>query len=186
RDKHVAWIKSAVQNLTGILDDFLSLSKLEEGKITVKMEAFDWSDFLKGIIEELQGILKNGQFIKASGHEVVQMIHTDRRLLKNVLFNLLSNAIKYSPAQAPIYCQSEIRGEELWIRIEDKGMGIPKADQEHLFTRFFRATNVTNIQGTGLGLNIVKKYIELLMGEISFESEEGVGTSFEISIPINH
>jgi len=103
------------------------------------------------------------------------------------VFNLCSNAIKYSPEGKPIYVQllEDPENDCLLLRVRDEGMGIPAEDQQHLFTRFFRARNATHIQGTGLGLNIVRRYVHLLGGEITFESEEGKGTEFCVSLPLD-
>ena len=94
-----------------------------------------------------------------------------------------SNAIKYSPQNKSIYLSNIVADQNIIISIKDEGIGIPLIDQEHLFTRFFRANNVTNIQGTGLGLNIVKQYVEMLGGEISFVSKHEVGSTFIVKIP---
>jgi signal transduction histidine kinase len=112
-------------------------------------------------------------------------ILVDKKLLKNVLYNLLSNAIKYSPDGKPIDCLVATHDGELQISIRDYGIGIPEEEQQHLFTRFFRAHNVENIQGTGLGLNIVKRYLELMQGNITFESKLGEGTVFNVQIPVH-
>ncbi|MFT5385343.1 MAG: two-component system sensor kinase FixL [Saprospiraceae bacterium] len=184
RDKHIERIKSAVKNLTGILNDFLSLSKLEEGKIQNKPEIFDLNGFCREVIEELEGLLKKGQEIHFHKPKEDRQVLLDKRLLKNIVFNLMSNAIKYSPEDKPIYCMSAIDNNQLEIKIKDEGMGIPEEEQVHLFSRFFRAHNVSNIQGTGLGLNIVKSYVKLLNGSITFESTEGVGTTFSVYLPL--
>jgi signal transduction histidine kinase len=102
-----------------------------------------------------------------------------------VLINLISNAIKFSPDNARIKISCKVDNENTTIKITDQGMGIPMADQVHLFERFFRATNVTNIQGTGLGLHIVGRYIEILNGNISYESELEKGSTFKIVLPSN-
>jgi PAS domain S-box-containing protein len=183
-DKHIDRIKSSVSNLTNILNDFLSLSKLEEGKIVNQPEQFHLYPFCNSVIEELEGILKPEQTIQLNGLEQSTEVYLDKKLLKNVLFNLLSNGLKYSPEGSTITVKIDNRPEELEIKVVDQGIGIPKADQEHLFSRFFRATNASNIQGTGLGLNIVKKYVELMGGSITFESVENVGTTFTVLLPI--
>ena len=108
----------------------------------------------------------------------------DKKMLKNILFNLLSNAIKYSEDNQPITCRIEVLGNTLNIAIIDQGIGIPEEEQQHLFTRFFRAHNVENIQGTGLGLNIVKRYVDLMNGLIRFESRLGEGSSFFVTLPL--
>lgn len=183
--KHINRIKNSVSTLTSILNDFLSLSRLEEGKVEAQPEWFNLGDFCLGIIDEMRGQLKRGQKIIHEEHETAQEILLDKKFLKIVFFNLISNAIKYSPEEKAIYCITRLDGGFLSIIIRDEGLGIPKEDQPHLFTRFFRAHNVENIQGTGLGLNIVKRYIELLNGKIRFESNLGRGTSFFVDIPLN-
>ncbi len=185
RIKHINRIKSAVNNLTGILNDFLSLSKLEEGKTVNTPVDFDMNVLCEEVIDEMKGLLKPGQHILHTHQIPKSRIRQDRRLLKNVLFNLLSNAIKYSDEKQAIYCSIEVAEGELVMRVRDEGIGIPEKDQVHLFSRFFRAANVTNIQGTGLGLNIVKNHVELMKGRISFESEEGKGSTFTIVFPYN-
>ncbi len=185
RERHTNRIKSSVANLTGILNDFLSLSRLEEGKILEQPAPFDLVDFCGDVLDQMQGLLKKEQHIR---HEMLvepPVITLDKRLLKNILFNLLSNAIKYSGPGTIIDCRLERKGETLLVVISDQGIGIPEEEQQHLFTRFFRARNVENIQGTGLGLNIVKRYVELMGGSITFESKVGVGTTFSVFIPLN-
>lgn len=184
RDKHINRIKSSVNNLTGILNDFLSLSKLEEGKVSYEPSLISWNSFCIEVIDEMQGLLKKGQALEHTEGVTVGKIYLDARLLKNILYNLLSNAIKYSPEESTIYCRSTRENGYLVLEVEDQGIGIPEADQQHLFTRFFRAANAINIQGTGLGLNIVNQYVKLMNGEVSFKSIEGEGTTFKIKIPI--
>lgn len=184
RLKHTTRIKSSVSNLTGILNDFLSLSKLEEGIISVEKTEFDLNAFCESVLEELQGALKPNQKILHNTMEEKYTVKLDKKLLRNILFNLFSNASKYSADGKSIHCTTIVEDNHLKITVRDEGIGIPKEDQIHLFSRFFRAHNVENIQGTGLGLNIVKRYVDLLNGTISFESEEGKGTTFFIEIPI--
>ncbi len=186
REKHISRIKSAVANLTGILNDFLSLSRLEEGFIEAQPTAFELNAFCGEVIDELQGLLKPGQDIHINPLPADTVVVLDKKFLKNILFNLLSNAIKYSPAGKPIHCQLRREDQQLFITIDDQGIGIPEEEQQHLFTRFFRARNVENIQGTGLGLNIVKRYVELMRGAITFESALGKGTTFTVRIPLKN
>ncbi len=182
--KHINRIKNSVTTLTSILNDFLSLSRLEEGKVEAQPERFQLSDFCLAVVDEMRGQLKRGQQLIHEEKNVGQEIFLDKKFLKIIFFNLISNAIKYSPEGKPIRCTTSLRDQTLSIVIQDEGMGIPREDQPHLFTRFFRAHNVENIQGTGLGLNIVKRYIELLNGRIRFESAQGFGTSFFVDIPL--
>ena len=184
REKHVNRIKSAVRNLTGILNDFLSLSKLEEGKVDNKPEPFLIQELCEDVIDEMQGLLKPGQYFFLSTPPEPVEVTLDRRLIRNILFNLFSNAMKYSSDGKPINCICRVEDGLLLLEVRDEGIGIPEADQAHLFTRFFRAANSTNIQGTGLGLNIVKRYVELMDGSVTFASELGVGTTFTVRLPL--
>lgn len=183
RDKHIQRIRSAVSNLTDILNEFLSLGKIEEGKIQVHFSDFNLKDQLGLIINEIRPILKSGQhiFFEHTGETIVNLDHS---LLRNIIFNLVSNAIKFSPEGANIIVNSEITPEFLHISVADQGMGIPDEDKKHLFERFFRGKNVVNIQGTGLGLHIVSKYVELMNGLIQVESELEKGTTFNIKFKL--
>lgn len=183
REKHINKIKSAVSNLTGILDDILSLSKLEEGLVKPKIEAMDFRELCASITDELSGLIKPGQVIKYTTKIDSDTVYSDPKLIKNILFNLLSNAIKYSGKNSTIDIIFDRTNSESLISIRDHGIGIPEDDQKHLFGRFFRAKNVENIQGTGLGLNIVKSYITLLGGTITYISEVGKGTTFTVNLP---
>lgn len=181
-EKHIGRIKSSIGNLISILNDFLSLEKLEQGKVELKTSPCYIEDFIKEFIEEIQPTLKRQQKIEykhSGGHKEMLL---DQNMLRNVMHNLVSNAIKYSPEGAAIEVETTDEEQFVTIKVTDHGMGIPEEDQAHLFERFFRAKNATNIQGTGLGLNIVKRYIELMGGTISFTTKESVGTTFTIKL----
>lgn len=184
QDKHIQRIKSSVNHLTAILNDFLSLGKLEEGKLDVVNEKVLIHDFMKDVHEELRPTLKEGQRLTLSVPDKVIYLQTDVRILRNILFNLLSNASKYSDADKTIEVRCEATDDTLLISVIDQGIGIPKEDIKHLFDRFFRATNAANIQGTGLGLHIVKRYVQLLQGTLTFKSTQNVGSTFTIELPI--
>lgn len=180
--KHVSKIKTSINNLTDILNDFLSVSKLEEGRVENIPEEISLKPFITDIVSEMQAMATNmHQLIhNHSGHEIAFL---DKRLLKNVLFNLVSNAIKFSPEGGAIEIETQVLNSTVKISVKDSGIGISKEDQKHLFERFFRGHNATHIQGTGLGLNIVARYAELMNGALSFESVENEGTTFTIIIP---
>lgn len=182
QEKHISRIKSAVQNLTNILNDFLSLSKLEEGKFMNNPSSFDFKDLSEEVIEGFQGILKNNQKIKYQHLGRNTQVFLDKQFCKNILINLLSNASKYSEEGKDIELTTKLN-DTLSIQVRDYGIGIPESDKKHMFERFFRAKNAINIQGTGLGLNILHRYLELMNGTIRFESEVGQGTSFYIQLP---
>lgn len=183
RVKHIERIKSSVRNLTSILDDFLSLEKLEQGKVETHNTTFELKDALEDAIDELEGQLKRkGQTIQFN-YRGVRDVCQDRKILRNVLLNLLSNASKYSKEETFIELEAIVTEEEAQIRVRDHGIGIPVDAQQHLFEKFYRAPNAVNIQGTGLGLNIVRRYVELLQGTIDFTSLEGMGTTFILTFP---
>ncbi|MGZ3883586.1 MAG: PAS domain-containing sensor histidine kinase [Bacteroidia bacterium] len=181
-EKHVLRIKSAVTNMTLILNDFLSAEKLEEGKILLRSEDAEIEILTKEVLNEVTGILKPGQKLDYQ-HEGESNARFDKQILRNILLNLVSNAIKFSPENKTITIRTAVNGAEIKIMVADQGIGIPKEEQEHLFERFFRSKNATNIQGTGLGLNIVSKYLEVMNGKIEFTSELNKGTTFYITIP---
>jgi len=181
RDKHIHRIKSSVNNLTNLLNEFLSIGKIEDGKITANNHSFNIKEQITALCSEMEGIAKNNQQIKYI-HTGDEMIYSDPALLRNIITNLLSNAIKFSPEDSLIEVTSNVVKEKIGLTVKDNGMGISREDQEHLFERFFRGANVTNIQGTGLGLHIVGKYIEIMNGEIEFESELEKGTKFILTL----
>lgn len=183
RTRHIEKIKSSVSHLTNILNDFLSITKLEEGKITVKFDVFDLKLFLGNFIEEITPLFVNQKKLETSIELTDSNVCNDSNIIKNILFNLLSNAIKYTKDDGRIRLIVRDNAENLYFSIEDDGIGIPEHEQKHLFDRFFRAGNATNIEGTGLGLYIVKKYVENLNGSITFTSGEAQGTSFHVTLP---
>lgn len=183
RLKHVNRIKSSVNNLTGILNDFLSLSRLEEGHVLNDPIEFSIQELSDEVIDEMNGILREGQVIYRTHERGGQKVFLDKNLVRNIMINLLSNAIKYSNEGQEIFVATKVENKVLVLTIKDSGIGIPEEDQTHLFSRFFRAHNAANIPGTGLGLNIVKKYLDLLRGRIEFTSKQSQGTTFIVQIP---
>lgn len=181
---HLERIRRSIQTLTELMNDFLSIGSLEEGQIKAVYSPVEIHTFMRETVAELNSIKKPGQQIEltVSGEETT--ILTDHQMLTNILRNLVSNAVKYSPADARIQLNVSVKDARLTILVEDEGMGIPARDQPEIFKRFYRAENATNIQGTGLGLNIVRKYLQLLKGTITFESKENEGTTFTVNIPV--
>ena len=182
RLKHVYRIQENVRNLTDILEDFLSLGKLEEGLIESKRESFSLPEFIKGISDDLKEASHPTQKLVLKHTGNLNVI-SDKHLLKNILINLLTNAIKFSAEQGSISIETDADEKNITIKVSDNGIGISLEDQQHLFDRFFRGRNAQNIKGTGLGLHIVSKYVELLQGKISFESKLNMGTTFAIHFP---
>lgn len=182
RNRHIHKIKNSVKHLNDILEDFLSLGKLDEGKVESHSCVFDLKEFIEETAEEVKGLLKPGQQVQHV-HEGPLQVESDNKLLKNILFNLISNAIKFSDEGTVIGLSSDVTGDGFSIGVRDQGIGISEADQEHLFSSFFRAANATNIQGTGLGLHLVKRYTDLMQGTINLQSELNKGTLVTIFIP---
>jgi signal transduction histidine kinase len=182
RERHIRRIKDSVKHLNDLLEDFLSLGKLEEGKVQAKPEVIDIKEFLEEVAEEMKAIAKPGQQIAVELNGNGQFI-TDKKLLKNILINLLSNAVKFSPEDGSIFLNANNVINRMVIAVKDQGIGISGEDQQHLFSSFFRGKNAINIQGTGLGLHIVKGYVELLQGNIDLQSQLGEGTTITIDLP---
>jgi PAS domain S-box-containing protein len=182
--KHTARIKEAVNELSNILNEFLSLEQLEDGLVTVKTEVVDVASCIAELTQSMQYLLKKGQVFELV-HEGQSTVHLDRKLVQSILRHLISNAIKYAPENSTITIKSIASDKDIFLDVQDKGIGIPLDEQQHLFDRFFRASNVVNsTQGTGLGLYIVQKYVELLNGKVGFESMEGMGSSFWVDLPL--
>ena len=183
--KHVHKIKQAVSSLTVILNDFLSLEKLEAGKEEVAYDTFDLVKFSEEIAEEMQVMAKQNQNIIYQHTGTKSTVKLDEKLLKNCINNLITNAIKYSGENTFIDFTTEINDQHCIVTVKDNGIGIPEADQKHLFEAFFRAHNTGTIPGTGLGLNIVTRYAGLMNGKVDFKSVINQGTLFTISFPLS-
>lgn len=179
REKHIQRIISSVNLLTDILNDFLSVGKIEEGKIQARFSTFDIKKNITQTIAEMQAVSKAGQQIKYE-HNGIPEVQLDPGMFKHITLNLLSNAIKFSPENSDITISTQVDNSEIQLKVKDSGIGISKEDQEHLFERFFRANNAINIQGTGLGLHIVSKYAELMNGNITCKSDLDQGTTFTV------
>jgi PAS domain S-box-containing protein len=181
--KHVDRIKSSVVHLTAILSDLLSLAKLEEGILFNNPESFDIVKFSEELIQDMQGLTKDNQPIIYKHQGASSKVFLDVKFLKQILTNLLSNAIKFSSEGKQIDLITKTDNHEVIIEVTDRGIGIDEKDQKRLFERFFRGQNAENIQGTGLGLNIISKYLELMNGNITFTSKLNEGTTFTIKLP---
>lgn len=179
--KHAGKIINAVTNLTTVLNDFLYIEQLEIGRVKANISCFDLKQLGEEITEEMQLLAKGEQQISFTHYGTEKLINLDPNLLKNCIINLITNAIKYSSATSCITFTTEINDLDCIISVKDEGIGIPEEDQNHLFEPFFRAHNTGNIPGTGLGLNIVARYIALMNGHISYSSILNKGTSFTLT-----
>ncbi len=184
RDKHLKSITAEVQHLTSILDDFLSVERLEKGKEVYNMTEFFLSKVVNEVLYSANMLLKTGQTINYPLNIEEIRIYQDQKIVALTLTNLLHNAIKYSPENTTIDLEVELCDENVTFRVGDQGIGIPADDQKHIFERYFRAENVLTTQGTGIGLNIVKTHLENLGGSVSFESKEGKGSIFTAILPL--
>lgn len=180
--KHIERIKSSLRNLMDILNDFLSVEKLEEGKIRAELAGVDLHILIQETIEELDGLRKEGQKINFTFLGEKKLL-LDRKMTRNIILNLLSNAIKYS--EKDIELNVQVTKEQIRITVTDRGIGIPDEERKNIFEKFFRARNAITTQGTGLGLNIVKRYAQLMGGTISFTSKQNEGTTFNVSLPFH-
>lgn len=181
---HLQRIQTAVKYMTGLLNDVLLIGKAEAGKLDFQPTQLDLTQFCQNLVEEMQ-VSTGSHVIALATHDQCPNACMDEKLLRHILSNLLSNAIKYSPEAGTVYFDL-ICAEAATFRIRDQGIGIPETDQAQLFDSFHRASNVGTISGTGLGLAIVKQSVELHGGQIMVESEVGVGTTFTVTLPLNH
>ncbi|MFT5886743.1 MAG: PAS domain S-box-containing protein [Arcticibacterium sp.] len=181
--KHLSRIKKSIGNLSEILNDILSVNKMDEGKTISKAVPFDVVLLINELVTELNLITKPGQKIELESDLNELIIQQDAKLLSHIITNLLSNAIKFSDIETTIIVTINEKETEVEICVEDEGIGIPETDLQNLFTRFFRSENAGQIQGTGLGLAIVKQYLHLLKGEIICESTINKGSKFLVTLP---
>ncbi|GAB2626525.1 PAS domain S-box protein [Belliella aquatica] len=182
---HLGRINNQIQRLTGVIADLLVLEKNAQDKIVISKEQVSINQFLKNIVDHY--FPNNTKNIKLNLPKEDRIINLDPSILSHVMNNLIDNAIKYSK-QAKEYPEISLKytNDTYQIIVKDYGLGIPTEDKKYIFGSFFRAKNVNTIKGTGLGLNIVKEFIEKLGGEIHFESEENQGTEFIITLPYEH
>lgn len=186
RDKHLKTIMGAVYHLTNILDDFLSIERMEKGKESYKLSNFSLSKMVNEVVYNANMLLKNGQHINYPHNIEDVSVRQDERIATLTLTNLLHNAIKYSPEDSEIDLKVELSDEKMVFHIKDQGIGIPEKDQKHVFERYFRSENVLLTQGTGIGLNIVKAHLENMGGLIYFKSIENQGSTFSVELPLKH
>lgn len=180
REKHLQRIVSSVDMLTETLNDFLSVEKIEEGKIQLRLSQFNIQVLITSVTDEMINTLKKQQKIRYQ-HSGDPEVLLDPSLLKHIIMNLVSNASKFSQEDSFIDINSVNNENEIILSVRDYGIGISKEDQKHLMEPFFRGSNVINIQGTGLGLHIVSKYSELMNGNLKFNSELEKGTEIIIT-----
>lgn len=183
RDKHIKTITDKVYYLNNILNDFLSIEKLETGKVNYKFNHFKLSKIVNEVVYNANMLLKEGQQINYPEDIEDLSLYQDEKIIQLIFSNLLHNAIKYSPEGSVIDLKITQDNNVTTLSVIDEGVGIPLKDQKSIFERYFRAENVINTQGTGIGLNIAKNHLENLGGNICFNSKENLGTTFTITFP---
>ncbi|MEZ0611027.1 sensor histidine kinase [Fibrella sp. WM1] len=184
RERHVQRIKSAVSSLTNMLDVFLFMGQVEQGIMSSHLQAIDVTQFCAAVIADVQAVAKPQQRFLYEHLDGQPHITGDSTVLRHILYNLLANASKYSAEAADIHLDSAVVDKVLILSVTDWGIGIPDADKDKLFTNFFRARNAIHIPGTGLGLYLVKRYVDRLGGTVSFTSTLDKGTVFTVQLPI--
>ncbi|HEU4552994.1 MAG TPA: ATP-binding protein [Chitinophaga sp.] len=184
RDRHIGRIKASVSDMVAILEEFLSLEKIDEGKVDAKREYYNIREQVSRVCAKFAAAATQSGHVFITAHHGSDVVFLDRIFTDHILTNLISNAIKYSPAQSHVYVSTYTDAESVKLVIKDEGIGISPQDQQQLFERFFRASNASHVKGTGLGLHIVKRYVDLLDGHIAVKSELDKGTEFIVVIPV--
>jgi len=200
-------IQGEVRHMTDLMEDVLFLSRHEAQKNTLNAVPFNLIGFCAKLLRQTKHLLKENHMISFTffdgtsliNHQISQQkmglvqedlpvvtVIMDENVLRHILINLLSNAIKYSPTGGMIEFDCNINDNEVIFTIKDQGIGIPKSEQVHLFSSFYRAKNVGTLPGTGLGLSIVKSCVDIHQGHISLQSDVGMGATFEVVLPINY
>ena len=182
QQQHIQRIKSSITNMTALLDDVLSISTLEEGRVLIFPDTLSLKGCVETVVQELSQSANEGQSIQYT-HSGISAISFDKKILRIILINLITNALKFSPEKTIVFVNTDVTNQDLSIRVQDHGIGIADEDKVHLFERFYRGGNATNIQGTGLGLSIIARYVELLKGIIKVDSHLHEGTTITITIP---
>lgn len=181
-NEHLSRIIKNIENLTNLLDEVLTLSRIEGGRSIIQPEVLNLYDFCLEIIDQVQHSVKRRHNFVFNYLPDQKVYFLDPKLLKFIISNLLSNAFKYTPADGNIELKISIIEKQIIIEIEDNGLGIPDEEKPYLFQPFYRCSNSVNIQGTGLGLSIIKQSVELHNGEIRFQSKLGKGTKFTVKL----
>lgn len=184
-NKHYNRIESTVKYLTQLLDDMLTISRADREILSNNPEPIEIEIFIQSVLEQLQPDLTDFQRIIFNNELNINTVTIDKKLFSHIIINLLINAIKYSPKGGDIELTISSDNENLIITVVDSGIGIPEDEIKYIFDAFYRTRNSVGIQGSGLGLNIIKRAVEVLGGDISVESKINIGTTFIIRIPSN-
>jgi signal transduction histidine kinase len=184
RRENIQDIFRSTKHMAGLMEEVLVLSRVEAGKMTFRPTALDLTMFCQRLVDEVTSATNRRCPIALTTPPGLSEANADEGLLRHVLTNLLANAVKYSPEGSPVELSIEARGHLAVFTMRDRGIGIPEADAKQLFQAFHRGRNVGSIPGSGLGMVIVKRCVELHHGKIAFESKEGAGTTFIVALPL--
>lgn len=176
-------IKQAVKYMVGLLEDVLTFGQAEAGQLILDPMPLDLNLFCQQLIEEYQLIASDQAQITWISCGKGQTAYLDKKILQLIVRNLLTNALKYSPGNSPVYLTLTCEDDRLIVEVKDNGIGIPPEDQPYILEPFRRARNAGTVRGSGMGLAIVKKAVDLHGGTLSFESALGVGTTFTVVLP---
>jgi PAS domain S-box-containing protein len=183
-DRRFTNIREQVAHLKSIMDDVLQLARIQSGRVEFKPEPLNLDALCRLVVDELKSQFNRRHPVEYRSDPTLPEQNLDKKLMRQIINNLISNAMKYSPEGKPITVTLTQEGNAILMRVQDEGIGIPEADLKHLFEPFHRAANVGTISGTGLGLSIVKESVEVHGGTIAVASQEGVGTTFTVSLPL--
>ena len=182
--RNLGRIETAAKNMTQLLDDLLTINRAESGKLEFHPQPLELEKFCHSLVEDLQLNADPKHQIRLTIKGQCPIACLDEKLTRSILNNLFSNAIKYSPQGGEIHLALSCSPKEAIFQIKDAGIGIPLEDQAHLFELFHRGQNIANIPGTGLGLSVVKQCLDLQGGQISIDSQVGIGTTVTVKIPL--
>jgi signal transduction histidine kinase len=184
RGEHLESIKKNTRRMAELMEEVLLLSRVEAGKLTLDPQAMDLSSFCRRLVDEVLSATNRRCPIELTVDSAVSEVFLDERLLRHIFTNLLTNAVKYSPEGVAVHFSMSRQATKVHFEVSDRGIGIPEDDQKWLFNAFQRGRNVGTIAGTGLGLVIVKRCVELHRGSIRVQSALGQGTSVEVDVPV--
>lgn len=183
-DERLIKIQEQIGHLKDIMEDVLQLARLQARRMEFNPVLLDLDSLCRSVLHEFESRTDVTQRLAYNCDGVLHAVVLDKKLMRQIINNLMSNAVKYSPPDSTVIVALSVDENDLVLRVQDEGIGIPEPDLKHLFTPFHRAANVGTISGTGLGLVIVKESVELHGGTIEVESKIGVGTTFTVTIPM--
>jgi signal transduction histidine kinase len=177
-------IQVAIEHMAQLMEDVLLIEQDKRSQFSPEPSYFNLESLCQQVVRSIE--LLTGRSIVLSIIPANScLVYLDVKLTRHILSNLLSNAVKYSPSQTPVWLTITCQANHVVIQVQDQGVGIPLESQPFLFDLFYRASNVENISGTGIGLAIVKYCVESQGGQITAESQVTMGSTFTVTLPLN-